>query len=260
MFVGAEGVPPLGDLAVMLVGLALACGGASALNHVLDADIDRLMGKRTRARPGRRRARSAEPRAGVRARAVGALVRAARQLRERADGDARTRRQPLLRPRLHALAEALDAAEHRDRRGGGRRAAAGRLCGRDRQPGAARAAAVRDRLLLDAAALLGARAAHPPRLRGGPHPDAPRRARRARDDAPDRPLLARARRRDAAAGRLAHVGGRLPRLGARPRRLVPRSSPGACARSPRRPGRAACSTTRWPTWPCSSSPWPSTRC
>jgi protoheme IX farnesyltransferase len=51
MFVGAEGVPPLDDLAVLLVGLALACGGASALNHVLDADIDRLMGKRTRARP-----------------------------------------------------------------------------------------------------------------------------------------------------------------------------------------------------------------
>jgi heme o synthase len=51
MFVGAGGVPPLGDLGVMLVGLALACGGASALNHVLDADIDKLMGKRTRARP-----------------------------------------------------------------------------------------------------------------------------------------------------------------------------------------------------------------
>jgi protoheme IX farnesyltransferase len=51
MFVGAEGVPPLDDLAAMLVGLALACGGASALNHYLDRDIDRLMGKRTRARP-----------------------------------------------------------------------------------------------------------------------------------------------------------------------------------------------------------------
>jgi protoheme IX farnesyltransferase len=34
-----------------MLGLALACGGASALNHVLDADIDRLMGKRTRSRP-----------------------------------------------------------------------------------------------------------------------------------------------------------------------------------------------------------------
>ena len=51
MFVGAEGVPPLGDLTAMLVGLALACGGASALNHVLDRDIDKLMGKRTRSRP-----------------------------------------------------------------------------------------------------------------------------------------------------------------------------------------------------------------
>jgi protoheme IX farnesyltransferase len=51
MFVGAGGVPPLGDLAVMLAGLALACGGASALNHVLDRDIDRLMGKRTERRP-----------------------------------------------------------------------------------------------------------------------------------------------------------------------------------------------------------------
>ena len=39
------------DVAVLLVGLALACGGASALNHVLDADIDKLMGKRTRSRP-----------------------------------------------------------------------------------------------------------------------------------------------------------------------------------------------------------------
>jgi heme o synthase len=51
MFVGARGVPPLGDLAAMVAGLALACGGASALNHVLDRDIDSLMGERTRARP-----------------------------------------------------------------------------------------------------------------------------------------------------------------------------------------------------------------
>ncbi|HEY7729963.1 MAG TPA: heme o synthase, partial [Gaiellaceae bacterium] len=51
MFVGAQGLPDPGELIAMLVGLALACGGASALNHVLDADIDRLMGERTRARP-----------------------------------------------------------------------------------------------------------------------------------------------------------------------------------------------------------------
>jgi protoheme IX farnesyltransferase len=51
MFVGAQGVPPLDLFLVTMTGLALACGGASALNHVLDRDIDRLMGSRTRNRP-----------------------------------------------------------------------------------------------------------------------------------------------------------------------------------------------------------------
>jgi protoheme IX farnesyltransferase len=35
----------------LIVGGALACGGSSALNHVLDRDIDRLMGPRTATRP-----------------------------------------------------------------------------------------------------------------------------------------------------------------------------------------------------------------
>jgi len=51
MFVGAKGVPPLGLFVASMLGLALACGGASALNHVLDADIDVLMGSRTKSRP-----------------------------------------------------------------------------------------------------------------------------------------------------------------------------------------------------------------
>jgi protoheme IX farnesyltransferase len=51
MFVGAQGVPPLGLFGVTILGLALACGGASALNHVLDRDIDALMGSRTEKRP-----------------------------------------------------------------------------------------------------------------------------------------------------------------------------------------------------------------
>jgi protoheme IX farnesyltransferase len=49
--IGAGGIPSLGGFAATMVGLALACGGASALNHVLDADIDRVMGKRTASRP-----------------------------------------------------------------------------------------------------------------------------------------------------------------------------------------------------------------
>jgi protoheme IX farnesyltransferase len=51
MFVGAQGVPPIDLFVVTMAGLGLACGGASALNHVLDRDIDRLMGTRTRNRP-----------------------------------------------------------------------------------------------------------------------------------------------------------------------------------------------------------------
>jgi heme o synthase len=51
MFVGAGGAPPAWLVVVTMTGLALACGGASALNHVLDRDIDKLMGTRTRARP-----------------------------------------------------------------------------------------------------------------------------------------------------------------------------------------------------------------
>jgi protoheme IX farnesyltransferase len=50
LFVGAGGVPAGGLIAATLGGLALACGGASALNHVLDRDIDRHM-RRTDRRP-----------------------------------------------------------------------------------------------------------------------------------------------------------------------------------------------------------------
>jgi heme o synthase len=51
VFVGAGGVPALGVFVATMTGLALACGGASALNHYLDRDIDRLMGARTQQRP-----------------------------------------------------------------------------------------------------------------------------------------------------------------------------------------------------------------
>jgi heme o synthase len=51
MFVGYQGAPPLWLFLVTMLGLALACGGASALNHVLDRDIDAVMGSRTRERP-----------------------------------------------------------------------------------------------------------------------------------------------------------------------------------------------------------------
>ena len=51
VFVGAGGVPAAGVFVATMVGLAFACGGASALNHYLDRDIDKLMGSRTEQRP-----------------------------------------------------------------------------------------------------------------------------------------------------------------------------------------------------------------
>ena len=51
MIVGAHGWPGTQAFLLAMLGLALACGGASALNHMLDADIDRLMGSRTERRP-----------------------------------------------------------------------------------------------------------------------------------------------------------------------------------------------------------------
>jgi heme o synthase len=51
MIAGAQGWPGTTLVVATMVGLALACGGASALNHVLDRDIDPLMGERTKQRP-----------------------------------------------------------------------------------------------------------------------------------------------------------------------------------------------------------------
>jgi protoheme IX farnesyltransferase len=51
MVAAAHGSPRALALLGLVAGGALACGGASALNHVLDRDIDRLMGSRTASRP-----------------------------------------------------------------------------------------------------------------------------------------------------------------------------------------------------------------
>jgi heme o synthase len=51
MVAAAGGAPRLSALTALVLGGALACGGASALNHVVDRDIDRLMGPRTASRP-----------------------------------------------------------------------------------------------------------------------------------------------------------------------------------------------------------------
>ena len=50
MVVGAGGAPPADRFIAAMAGLALACGGASALNHLIDRDLDRAM-SRTDRRP-----------------------------------------------------------------------------------------------------------------------------------------------------------------------------------------------------------------
>jgi protoheme IX farnesyltransferase len=50
MFAAAGGMPPLAALLALITGGAAASGGASALNHVLDRDIDKVM-PRTKTRP-----------------------------------------------------------------------------------------------------------------------------------------------------------------------------------------------------------------
>ena len=203
MIVGAGGLPPLWLVVVTMLGLALACGGASALNHVLDADIDRLMGKRTRSRPVAAGRVPAPYALEFGLALIGVLVRRC------------SRR--VVNPLTALLALAgnlfyvlvytrlLKRSTPQNIVIGGAAGAVPPLVGwaaATGEPDPARARPLRRRLPLDAAALLGARAPDQARLRGGRRADAAGRARRGRDRAPDRPLHRRARRVHARAGAL----------------------------------------------------------
>src|SRR5579862_4602357 len=163
------------------------------------------------------------PRAGarVRRRALGGVVRAARCPRQLADCPAGARREPLLRLRVHALAQAYDAAEHRHRRRGGGGAAARRLRERVGSSGLGGPRHVRDRVPVDAAPLLGARADDQGALCARSGADAPGRARRPRDGSADRALLGGARRRYARPRRVRRLRASLRRRRARARGFAP---------------------------------------
>ena len=234
-------------MASVVIGGTLAAGGANAINMYVDRDIDDLM-RRTRHRPLPRHAVNpagalwfgvAPQRAGLR------LADPHRQPAQRAAGDERHR---VLRLRLHDVAEAHDAAEHRHRRCGRLRPGARRLGGGDRRGRPAGARAVRDRLLLDAAALLGAGAALPRRLRGRERADAAGGARRGRDRAPDRALHDRPDRGQPAPPAGGRHGLGLPRGRRRARRPLPARRRCGCGPM-RRTGAppSASSATRSPT-------------
>ena len=160
MILADGGIPSLGLIVAVLVGGALAAGGANTINCWIERDRDQLM-RRTRGRP--LPAGDVDPRGRLvfglvlEVLAFALLWSTVNLLAAVARGE----RDAVLRVRVHDLAQAPEPAEHRDRRRGRRRPGARRLgCGH-RQPRGAGVGAVRDRVLLDAAALLGAVAALP---------------------------------------------------------------------------------------------------
>ena len=178
MFLAARGRPDLG-LVVATVRRRHPVGRQrDALNCVYDRDIDEQM-RRTRRRALPRH--TVSPRAAL---VFGARARRAVRpcscsaLGQLALGGARAGRQRVLRRRLHDAAQAAHHPEHRLGRRRRLLPGADRLDRGHRLAGLGAGGAVPGRLLLDAAALLGAGAALPRGLRRRRRADAARRSRR----------------------------------------------------------------------------------
>ncbi len=138
-----------------LVCIAVGAGAAGALNMWYDADIDAVMSRTAdrpvpagRVQPGEALAFGLT--------LAGLLGRVPRPDDQPAGRWIARLHDFLLRGRLHDVAQALDAAEHRHRRGGGRVSADDRLGGCDGRHRTRVDPAVPHHLLLDAAAFLGA--------------------------------------------------------------------------------------------------------
>ena len=235
MFVGAQGVPPLGLFAAAMLGLALACGGASALNHVLDADIDRLMGKRTERRPV---AAGRVPPA--RALEFGLVLSALSFVLLASAVNVLTATLALVGNLFYVVVYTrwLKRSTPQNIVIGGAAGAVPPLVGFAAATGNLAlpgALALPDRLPLDAAALLGARAPDQGELRERGRADAAGRARRGGDDAADRALLGRPRRVHARGRAVARRD--LHRRGGRARRRLPLArvaAPAGADAAPRR--------------------------
>ena len=241
----------------MLVGLALACGGASALNHVIDRDIDRLMGARTAARPvasGRVPA--------PRALEFGLVLSALSFALLASTVNVLTAMLALFGNLFYVVVYTgyLKRSTDQNIVIGGAAGAVPPLVGYAAATGSLALPALWLFLIVFlwtpphfwALALLikeHYQAANVPMLPGHP--------RRRRDDTPDPPLRDRARRVHARGRDLAR-----PRSTRWPQRSSAErscSSPTACGPTPASGTRSSCSTTPSPTSRCSSSPRRSTR-
>ena len=190
MFFAARGVPPLGLVVATVIGGTLSAGSASTLNCVYDRDIDEQM-RRTRRRALPRHIVSSRNALvfGLVLGVISTVVLA--RLGQLALGDAGGAGQRVLRARLHDGAQAPDHAEHRLGRPGRLLPGAHRLDGGDRRARVGAGDPVHGRLLLDAAAHLGAGAALPRGLRGRRRADAAGGRPGRRGGQADRPLLLR---------------------------------------------------------------------
>ena len=150
-----------------VVGGTLSAGSANALNCVFDRDIDEQM-RRTRRRPLPRHIVSPAGGAGLRARARRGLDAVARAAASTGSPPGwRSAANAVLRRRLHDAAQAAHHPEHRLGRRRRLHAGADRLDRGHRRARLGAGRAVPGRLLLDAAALLGAGDALPRGLRRG---------------------------------------------------------------------------------------------
>ena len=180
MFLGAGGVPEWTLVLIVLVGGTLGAGGANALNHFMDRDIDELM-IRTRNRPVARGAIS--PRnalifgVALNVAAFALLSAGANLLCAPSDPE----RDSLLRVHLYQGTEAFDPSEHRYRWRRRGDSAHGGLGSRYGVSGPSRPVPFCHHLLLDASPLLGLVAAAQGRLRAGRSAHVAGRRRRGAD-------------------------------------------------------------------------------
>ena len=266
-------MPSLWLIVCTVLGGTLAAGGANAINMVVDRDIDRLM-ERTKDRPlvtGAMTPRAALTFAIALEVVAFLFLWATVNLLERGAGRGRL---PLLRVRVHALAQAHVQPQHRDRRGGRRGAHPDRLELGHRHPRLGAGGPLRHHLLLDARPTSGpwpsatGTTTPPPTCRcsrwsracaapSGPHPRLHAAAVGAH-----RAVLAGGRAWGTSTSGSAIVLGGDLHLVRRPARsgcpipgLARERRRAASPRSRCGPPRCACSPGRSPTSRCCSGPW-----
>ena len=176
--------------ALAVLAIALGSGAAGAINMWYERDLDALMARtRQPAAAGRAASRPTTRWASACCCRSSRVLLMAVATNYVAAGAARGG-DPVLRLRLHDLAEAPHAAEHRDRRRRRRLPADDRLGRRDRRRVGRRHRALPADLPVDAAALLGAGALSQRRLSPRRRADAAGGRRPARDQAADAGLHA----------------------------------------------------------------------